>query len=273
MRGLVNISVALLLLMVFVGSVQAQQPTPVDSVPEKVNKSDLKKYIDEGNRLYEQGKKTNDESMFNEAAINYQKALQADKKSIEGKFNLADALYKQQQYEKAASMFQDIAGQAESKDLKSKAYHNLGNSLMKSQKYKESMEAYKQALKVNPDDMDTKYNYAYAKQMMQQQQQQQQQNQDKKDDKKDEKQEKQEQQQQDQKQDDKKDQNKDQQQQQQNQDKKDDKEQQQQQPKPDNKMSKEEAERMLKAVERDEKDIQEKLRKVPGAKVKVEKDW
>lgn len=266
MRGMMKIWSILGLLLMAVLPIYAQQ---VDTVPGKVNKSDLKKFIDTGNRLYDLGKKTENDSLFNEASINYQKALQADKSSVEAKFNQADALYKQKQYDKAASMFQSIAAETDKKDLKSMAYHNLGNSLLKTEKYKESMDAFKQALKANPDDMDTKYNYAYAKQMMQKQQQQQQQNQDKKDDKKDQ-QDQQQQQQQDKKQDDKKDQQ--QQQQNQQQDKKEE-EQQQQQPKPQNQMSKEEAERMLNAVERDEKDIQEKLRKVKGAKVKVEKDW
>ncbi len=271
MRGVMKTLAIMGLLLMAALPIHAQTKTK-DTIPENIKKSDLKKYIDEGNRLYQLGKEseTSGDSLYSEALVNYAKALQADSNSVQGQFNLADAVYKMKDYETASKMFQHIAAETQDKNLKAKAYHNLGNSLLKSEKYKESMEAFKQSLKANPDDMDTKYNYAYAKQMLKQQQQQQQQNQDKKDDKKE-----QEDEQQQQQQDKKQDENKDQQQQQQQNQQQDKKEEQQQkqQPKPQNQMSKEEAERMLNAVERDEKDIQEKLRKVKGAKVKVEKDW
>ncbi|MBK8414246.1 MAG: tetratricopeptide repeat protein [Bacteroidetes bacterium] len=60
---------------------------------------------------------------------------------------------------------------------KASSYHNLGNSMVKAQKYAESIDAYKKALKLNPADNDTRYNLAYAQAMLRKQQEQQQQDQ------------------------------------------------------------------------------------------------
>ena len=148
-----------------------------------------------------------------------------------------------------------------SKDEKAKIYHNIGNSFLKSQKYKESIEAYKNALRNNPNDMDTKYNLIYAQKKLQQQQQQQQQDQNQD-------------QNQNQDQDQQKNQDQDKKDQNQDQDKKDqDKEQQQQQQKP--KISKEDAQRLLQALANDEKKTQKKVKEEQAAavKVKTEKEW
>jgi Ca-activated chloride channel family protein len=221
-----------------------------------------KKFIKEGNILFENKK-------YKEAEKSYQQALQKDKNSYKATFNLGDAYYKQGKYEDAAQQFQELTHRATSGDTLSKAYHNLGNALLKSKKYEESANAYKNALKNNPNDDETRYNLAYAQQMLKQQQEQQKKDKDKKDkDKKDKN---------------KKDKNKDnkdkdkdkdkkgdqQNKDQQNKNNKDKKEQQQ----PD-KISKEDAQRLLNALQNDEKNIQDKLKKgKPGIKVKIEKDW
>ena len=236
--------------------------------------------IREGNKLY-------DEKKYPEAEIEYRKSLEVAPKSFKGNFNLADALYEQKNYEEASKMFNDIASQKTSKKVKAEAYHNLGNSLLDQQKIEESIEAYKNALRNNPNDKETKYNLEYAKQLLKKQQQQQDQNKDNKDqedkEKKDENKEEKEQNKdkQDQNKDqqdkneDKKDENKDKQDQQ-NQDKKDQqKKDQQQQPQP-KEISKKDAERMLQALKNSEKETLEKLKKAKAAKaqrVKIEKDW
>lgn len=235
--------------------------------------------IREGNKLY-------DEKKYPEAEIEYRKSLEVAPKSFKGNFNLADALYEQKNYEEASKMFNDIASQKTSKKVKAEAYHNLGNSLLDQQKIEESIEAYKNALRNNPNDKETKYNLEYAKQLLRKQQQQDQ-NKDNKDqedkEKKDENKEEKEQNKdkQDQNKDqqdkneDKKDENKDKQDQQ-NQDKKDQqKKDQQQQPQP-KEISKKDAERMLQALKNSEKETLEKLKKAKAAKaqrVKIEKDW
>jgi len=237
--------------------------------------------IREGNKLY-------DEKKYPEAEIEYRKSLEVAPKSFKGNFNLADALYEQKNYEEASKMFNDIASQKTSKKVKAEAYHNLGNSLLDQQKIEESIEAYKNALRNNPNDKETKYNLEYAKQLLRKQQQQDQnkdnkdqEDKEKKDENKDQKEQNKDKQDQNKdqqdKNEDKKDENKDKQDQQnQNQDKKDQqKKDQQQQPQP-KEISKKDAERMLQALKNSEKETLEKLKKAKAAKaqrVKIEKDW
>lgn len=230
-----------------------------------------KKYIHNGNKLYQQQK-------YAEAEASYRQSVEKTKESIAGNFNLGDALYKQKKFDNAAQKFTEIAGSSTNKNVKAQAYHNLGNSLLEAKKLEESIEAYKKSLINNPKDDQTRYNLAYAQEKLKQQQQQNKndknkdKNKDKKDqDKKD--QDKKDQQDKDKKDQDKKDQNKDQQ----NKDKKDqDKKDQQQgqQPQPD-KLSKEDAERMLEALKNEEKNTQDKLKnkKAKGVKGRIVKDW
>ncbi len=125
-----------------------------------------KKFIREGNKEYNQKK-------FNDAEVNYRKSLQKDSTYFKGKYNLANALYKQKNYDEAARIYSSIANQENDKKLKSDIYHNLGNALLQKKEYEKSIDAYKQALKYNSKDFDTKYNLSYAMQMLKKQQQQQ----------------------------------------------------------------------------------------------------
>ncbi|MBI3579107.1 MAG: tetratricopeptide repeat protein, partial [Ignavibacteriales bacterium] len=148
---------------------------------------------------------------------------------------------------------------------------NIGNSLFKTNKLPESIEAYKQALKLNPNDEDTRYNYQLAKERLKQNQNQQNNNNKQKNDKQQEDKKDQQQQQKDQQKDQ---QNKQQQEQpQQNQDAKQDQTKQQQAQQQKNQMPKEQADRILEALRNNEKEIQKHLRKREGARIKVEKDW
>ena len=203
------------------------------------------KLIREGNKLYKEGN-------YKDAEVNYRKALEINKESVKGKFNLGTAVYKQKNFNESSKIYEDLSTNLSDKHIKGEALHNLGNSLLESKQYEQSINAYKNSLLNNPSDKDTKYNLEYAKMMLKnQQQQQKKQKQDKKDqDKKD-------QQKKDQQ---NKDQNKDQA-----------KNQQQDQ----KKISKEDAERMLEALKNDEKKTLAKLKK-EKAKVQqgvIEKDW
>ncbi|HQB37610.1 MAG TPA: tetratricopeptide repeat protein, partial [Bacteroidales bacterium] len=168
-----------------------------------------------------------------------------------------DALYKQEKYEDAGKQFIENINLNEDRNKKSAGFYNLGNSFLKSNKLKESIDAYKNSLRLNPQNLEAKYNLAYAQDLLQQQQQQQQ-NQD----------------QQQQKQDkNNQDQNKEKEQ-----DQSDNKEQQDQQQQPqqdDQAISKEDAERILNALENDEKNVQEKVKLAKAAKNRVRsaKNW
>ncbi len=219
--------------------------------------------IKQGNALYKEGK-------FAEALEIYQRVAKQNPEIMEALFNTANAKYRTGDFEASKDAYQRVAEKATSDNLRTKAMHNLGNSYLSQKEYQKSINAYKEALKINPNDEDARYNLAYAKKMMQIQQQQQQNNQN--NDKQDNKDNQQDQQNQnqhnDKKDDDKKDDDK------KNDDKKDNK---QNQPNNDQKqeMSKEEAKQMLEALNRREKELQEKMKKDDkrASNRVIEKDW
>jgi Ca-activated chloride channel homolog len=206
------------------------------------------KLLRQGNKLYNQGK-------YKEAEVDYRKALEINKESDKGKFNLGTAVYQEKNFNEATKIFEDLSSKQLDKSTKAKIYHNYGNSLLESKQYEQSIAAYKNSLLNYPADKDTKYNLEYAKSMLKKQQQQKQQNkQDKNQDKKDQEKKDQENQKKDQQ---NKDQNKSQSQDQ------------------NKKISKEDAERMLEALKNDEKKTMAKLKKSKAKvqQVVIEKDW
>lgn len=217
-----------------------------------------KKFIRQGNRVYEKDK-------FPESEIYYRKALDKNKGSGDAVFNSGDALYKQKKYEDAGKQFIESHRMNEDKDKKSSSLYNLGNSLLMANKLQESIEAYKNSLRLIPDNKEAKYNLAYAqdllKEQQQQQQQQQQQNKDNKDQNNDQQK--------------KDDGNKNQDQEKDSQDKQNNEQQQDKQDQQQQSISKEDAERLLNAIANDEKNVQEKVKlaKAAKARVKTVKNW
>lgn len=247
-----------------------------------------RKYIREGNDLF-------DKQDFEKAEVEYRKAADKKADSFEAAFNMADALYKQKKYDEALKQFSALAEKEKDKKRLGEIYHNIGNTLLSMEKTDESIEAYKESLRNNPNSEQTKYNLEFARHQKQQQQQQ---NQDKNQDKQEQNQDQQQnqdknQQNKDQNQEQNKDQqnqeqnqqqNKDQQQNQdqQNKDGKQDQDKQQQQqgqPQPqEGKISKEDAERLLEALQNDEKQVQEKVQKQKAQeqkakRLKIDKNW
>jgi Ca-activated chloride channel family protein len=222
-----------------------------------------KKFVRQGNREYEKSK-------FPESEISYRRAIDKNKESADAVFNAGDALYKQKKYEDAGKQFIQNHNMNEDKKKKSASLYNLGNSLLMANKVQESIDAYKNSLKLNPSNPEAKYNLGYAQDLLKKQQQQQkdQQKQDQnKDDQKKDQQGMQDNkdQNQDKKQDQNQNQNNDQQK----------KEQQQQQPRQQQGISKEDAERVLNALANDEKNVQEKVKlaKATKARIRTVKNW
>ena len=96
-------------------------------------------------------------------------------------YNAANSAYRNGDFEKATEYYEQYAGTLENRNDKAKAYHNLGNVFLKQEKLKESIDAYKNALRNNPSDEDTRYNLSYALSKLKQQEQKQ--DKDKKDEK------------------------------------------------------------------------------------------
>jgi tetratricopeptide (TPR) repeat protein len=211
-----------------------------------------RKNVREGNKLYKKEK-------YTESEISYRKSLEVNPRSIEGTYNLGNSLYKQGKFPEAAEQYQLIAAQEKDPVKLAQVFHNLGNISMKNKQYDKSVQAYRQSLRLNPKDDETRYNLALAQKLLENQQNQdqseEQQNKDQKDDQKNKEDQQQNQQQQ---QDDKK-QNKTQEEQQQNE-----------------QMSKDNAQQMLDAFLQDEKDTQEKVKKAQmqqQQRRRTEKEW
>ena len=206
-------------------------------------------YLRSGNKLY-------NDSLFIKAEVDYRKALELNPKSTDAMFNLANALLMQQKAQEAMEQYESVSKIEKDKEKLAQIYHNMGVILQSGKQYPQCIEAYKESLRNNPKDDETRYNLALAQKLLKDQQQDQQ-NQD------------QQQQQQEQKED-KQDQNKDQQEQNQ----KDQQQNQQQQQQNKNEMSKENAQQLLNAVMQDEKNVQDKVKKQLQIKgKKLEKDW
>jgi tetratricopeptide (TPR) repeat protein len=213
----------------------------------------VRSHISEGNQAYKKSK-------YTDAEVEYKKALEKNPKSNEAQFNLGNSYYKQQRFDEAMREYANSGTSMKAPDDRAATYYNAGNSLYQSNKYQEAINAYKQSLRLNPNDEDARYNLQMARAKLVQQQQQKQQNKDQKQD--------QNKKQQDQQQN----QNQNQQQQQQKQEEsKQDQTRQQVQKK--NQMPKQEADRILDAMRNNEKEIQKNLRKREAVHVKVEKDW
>ncbi len=234
-------------------------------------------------KVIRQGVKAYNEEDYREAEVAFRKASDMNKESFEAGYNTGAALYAQKKYKETVKEYQPLLGQGGDPVTESHLWHNIGNSLLQEKAYEQSIDAYKNSLRLNPGDQDTKYNLAYAleklkEQQQQQKQQQQQQNKDQKNQQKKQDQKQQQDQQDQQKKQDQQQQQEDQQKkeeqkQQQNKDQQK-KQDQQQQPQPQ-KISREDAERMLNAIQQQEKDVKAKVdeKKAAAAKVKTDKDW
>lgn len=211
-----------------------------------------KSFLRDGNELYT-------DSSYNDAEMQYRKSLEKDQDYFNASFNLADAVYKQERYEESSALFDALVDNAPTENDLAKVYHNLGNSLTQEQKLEEAIEAYKNALRINPNDAETRHNLALSKKQKQEQEQQEEKKEENKEEKKD--------QEKDKEGEDKQEQNKEQE--------KEDEEKENQPEDKKEEMSKEDAEKMLEAIQQEEKELQEELqkKKVKGKRVKVLKDW
>ena len=191
-----------------------------------------RQYIREGNKQFRMGD-------YAKAEVSYRKAVEKNPKNPQAAYNLGNALMAQKKDSAAVQQFEQST-RIESNPLrKSAAYHNMGVICQTHKMYDEAIEAYKNALRNNPNDNETRYNLVLCKHLKKKQDQKQQQNQQNNDDKN---------KNDDKKKDDQKDQQKD---------KNDDKQQEQQKPQ----MSKDNAEQLLNAAIQNEKMTQDKMKK------------
>ena len=135
--------------------------------------TEQKKLLINANELYKNGE-------YEKAMGLYTEFIKKSENNSVGAFNLANALYRQQNYKEAAEQFEKYAAGLTNSLDKAKAYHNLGNSYLQNNELEKAIEAYQQALKYNSKDSETRYNLSYAMKKLQQKQQQQKQEEEKK---------------------------------------------------------------------------------------------
>ena len=244
----------------------------------QVDRHDVRK----GNRDYRKGK-------YSEAEIDYRKALVKDSLSVAANYNLANTLYRQNDYRNAAASLEKVKDAASASEHSADYYFNVGDVALAAKDYKTAVDAFMASLLIRPDDLDAKENYIYAKKMLENQQNNQNGgNNDKNKDSKNQNDD----QNKDQNQDKNQDQNKDQQDQDNQNDQNDNqddndshKQQPDQQPKPDGNqpqgneeqgISPQAAQQMLQAIQAKEKETQDKVNKEKAAMLQSrqkEKNW
>ena len=122
-----------------------------------------KKDVRRGNRQFAKEK-------YGDADISYRKGLNADSTSVASAYNLGNNLYRQGNYAEAGKFYQQALRHVpETRNLKKQAeqgfdtYFNLGDAALQQKQYRAAMEAFMQALVIDPDDLEAKENYVYAR--------------------------------------------------------------------------------------------------------------
>lgn len=188
--------------------------------------------IHRGNELYKQ-------KNYAASQQEYNKALAADPKNATASYNNGNAQFRANKGEDAVQSYDNTIEHSKEAALREKAFYNKGVAFSKQQKLQESIDAWKESLKLDANDNEARENLQKAlMELKKQQQQQNNENKDKKDKKQDQK-------------------NK-------------------QEPKPQeqqSKLNKQQVEQLLKALQQKEKEIQQKLQKGSPVPNKPEKDW
>ena len=217
-----------LLFLAFVANVSAQK--------------DVRLHLRKGDSHYT-------DSIYDKAETEYRKALEKDADNSRSLYNLGNSLLYQDKAQEAMEVYEMAEKRETDKQNLAQIHHNMGVICHGSKQYAQAVEYYKQALRENPTDHETRYNLALAMKMLQNQQQNQQQDQ-----------------QQDQ-------QDKEQQQEQQ-QEQQEEQQQEQQQEEKEDEISQENAEQLLESAQQDEKEVQEKVKKMLQVRGRsLDKDW
>ena len=133
-------------------------------------------FAQEDKRDVRRGNREYDDSNFQEAEINYRKALIKDSLSVAANYNLASSLFRQGKTKEAQEILQQehVQAKASSSEHAADYYYNVGATALANNDWKTAVDAFQNSLLLNPGDIDAKENYIYAKKKLEQQQQQQQ---------------------------------------------------------------------------------------------------
>ena len=156
MKRVIYILLSVCLLLVSFADVSAQ-----------IDRREVRK----GNRRFKEGE-------YTEAQVEYLKGLAKDSLSIAANYNMANTFFRQEDYANAEKALTRVEDKAVTSADGAAFYYNQGAVAIAQQNWQKAVEAFAKSLLINPDDLDAKENYIYAKKMLQNQQQNQNQNQD-----------------------------------------------------------------------------------------------
>lgn len=129
------------------------------TVSAQVDKHDVRA----GNRKFRKGD-------WKAADISYRKALVKDSTSVPANFNLANTLYRTENYDEAAKTMEKIKDSAPSSANAADYFYNVGDIAIAKKDWQGAVTAFKESLLRNPGDLEAKENYIYAKKMLENQQ-------------------------------------------------------------------------------------------------------
>ena len=228
--------------------------------------------IEKGNNIYEENSTLSEQ--------NYRKSISLNPELVKGQYNLSNNLYENEYYDEALQSLLELSNYAESSTDKHKVFHNIGNTLMKKKMCKEAVEAYKDALRNNPEDDESRYNLALAKECAKEDENEKNSEGEDEDEDKEKNKDKDENEDQKDDKDQQGDEEKENEDQQENEDQKENEDQQENEKNQDNKprdkkLSTQQIKNILEAMNLEESKVQKKMnaKKLKGVKLKNEKDW
>lgn len=248
-----------LLIFMSMGSLMSQQ-------------NEYESFIKKGNNSFEENTVLSEQ--------NYRKAISVSPEFVKGQYNFSNNLYENEYYDEALLNQIEASKYAKTTVDKHQIFHNIGNILMKQEMCKEAVEAYKNALKNNPKDDESRYNLALAKDCAKEDKNENENESEVEDEDEDKEKDKEKDDNENQKDD--KDQQGDEEKENEDQkeNNKDDKDQQSEDKNNDNKprekkLSPQQIKNILEAMNQEESKVQEKMnaKKLKGVKLKNEKDW
>ena len=130
--------------------------------------------IADGNQVYQ-------DEAYPEAEAAYRKALSINSINTKAQHNIGNTLYRSKDFDQANQRYFQTQKNSLNKAERHLAFHNMGNGYMQKKDYEKAVEAYKNALRNNPTDDETRYNYALAKELLEKQKQEEKENQDQQD--------------------------------------------------------------------------------------------
>lgn len=120
----------------------------------------MRKNVKQGNRSY-------NEQKYEQAATKFEEAIKIDPNAPEANYNLGNTLYRQREWDKSIEQQQHYQLiEKENEQQVAASWHNIGNALLHKKDLQNSMEAYKMALRINPEDDEARYNLAVVQKMI-----------------------------------------------------------------------------------------------------------